>query len=483
MSLKVFVSGSAIYVFARVLSAMFPFIFLPIIARQLTVQDYGSVELIAIFNSLTSVLASSTAISTYSFFYHKTEDKNGLSASILYWILIPGTLITTICLFAASSLPIWYQTINFPVFILAGLVVMFISTQYSSAVSNILRMSDKPLQCSAYQLTGGLFSSILTTTFVILSENNKLIAYIGGSIVGSLFYAIGGKIVVGYVQNYSDVLCPRTIGHWKKIITFGFPLVPAALIESLLGLVDRFLVLRFYDNNTLGLYAMGSRMSSAVLIITQGVMFAFLPYALRLINEEPPEIVAKKLGILWVKLSGFFMFSICLLTVTSPKLIYFFGGAVYAEAYRVVPWISLALVFYSFTYFTYLGTLKAEKPYLFSVAVICGLVIVVFFPYCYQFFFGHLVFELIAVSRLFGSIAVVFVSLFFSQLHYPLRWSYNRLFGQWLLTLGFVLVQPHLVSSWMNLAAILVVLVILIPTTINKKDIQNILAQVPTGKN
>lgn len=476
MSLKAFFSGSAIYVCARILSAGFPFLFLPVTARQLTVQEYGAVELITIVNTLIAAIASSAALSSYTFYYHKTEEKNELKAGILSWLLAPGLCLTLGSFLLVSLSSFWQETFDNSAHMTVGLVLLFVSTQYISAIINILRMTERVAHCASYQVLSGFLIYLLATWMVVYSPGDKFNAFVGGLIVGNALAAIAGQVMVVPMRSYSHLGMRSAIRHWRMIALFGFPLIPATLAESLLGLVDRFLILRFADRAALGLYSMGSRVSSAILIITQGVMFAFLPYALRLIHEQSSEAVSKTLGPLWLKLSGVLMFFICLLTTLAPTLMLLFGGSAYAEAAGVVPWISFALVFYSFTYFTYLGTLKAEKTYLFSLSVLFGLLGIVSTPYCFELLFedgaGA---ETIAFGRLLGASIVVFVSLFFSQRCYPLSWPWRRLSLQWSICLGFISLISFMPAFPFRYGLLILVLVLLAAVTLTKQDIKFVL--------
>jgi O-antigen/teichoic acid export membrane protein len=472
MALASFLRGSAVYVAARILSATFPLLVLPVVARQLSVAEFGIVETIAIAASILTVFGSQPAIASFNFYFHKSDNVTQSKRSLMLWCLGPAAAVTAI---GASIIVFGTDWVRFGagrLLELAALLCLFIGLQYIGAITNVLRMQEKALKCAGYQVFSGLASAFLAAGWCVFASDHKLTAYIAGLTLGTAIAAVSGHLIVGGFG--SGKVTAFRAADWRNIVAFGFPMIPAGLAEILISVADRFIVLQLSGQDGLGLYGMANRLAACVLIILQGVMFALLPFALKMLHEKPPEAVAKELGVIWRALSALFMLMVCSLAVVSTDVIRLFAGAPYVQAAPLTPWLAFGYVFYSFTYFTYLGTLKRERTSLFSVAVTIGVAVVMVTPLLFEYLVSDADPLVAAVGRCLGALTAMGLSLYFSQRVYPMPWPLVRLLAQWTLAIGFVALitsrSPH-IDPYLLFVAVLVGMIMI---TFTREDVQNL---------
>lgn len=475
-ALKAFVKGTSIYTIASVLQAIFPLLTLPIIARQLSVMEFGFVETFIVSNAFIMAISATPAVSTFNFFYHKQSARLGIGSALQGWYLGPGLVLTFICTAAFSFLINWemFGVDKFIIFLLA--TIFFISNQFISAMVNTLRMSEQPYSCAIFMLLSSATISGIATVCCFYFYDSSLIAYLSGLLVANLFMAIIGFFLVRNLLRTSDLMSWNFVtvtAQWKRFLIFGYPLIPAALAEVSLAYLDRIIVLYLSNNDALGEYAMAGRVAGILSLAISGIVMALAPYTLKLIHSSNSQTASQGIGNVWRYHSFFCMLFCCTLTVMAPYLMELIGGPAYQSASNVMPWLALSIAFYSFTHYTYLGTLKTERTILFSISVLAGLIIIIVIPYLINAFFYIVnVPYIVAISRLVGTLVVVMVSLCFSQKLYPLKLPFYTVGAQSVIAICFVSTLPLIDNQITRFGALLFVATILLIISVRKSDYQ-----------
>ena len=441
-AIQAFVKGTSIYTIASILQAIFPLLTLPIIARQLTVMEFGFVETFIVSNAFIIAISSTPAVSSFNFFYNKQSARLGIAAALQGWYLGPGLVLTLICTAMFAFFINWeiYGVGKSIIFLLA--TIFFLSNQFISAMTNVMRMSEEPYHCAIFLLLSSATISGAATVCCLIFEDYSLVAYLGGLLAANLCMAIIGFSLVRNLLRTSDLMSWNSVivtTQWKRFLIFGYPLIPAALAEVSLAYLDRIIVLHLSNNDALGEYAMAGRVAGIISLAISGVVMALAPYTLKLIHSSNSQTASQGIGDVWRYHSLICMLLCCALAVMAPYIIEMIGGSAYQSASNVMPWLALSIAFYSFTHYTYLGTLKTERTMLFSISVLAGLIIIVVIPLVINGIFNIIdIPHIVAISRLVGTLAVVIISLGFSQILYPLKLPFYTIGIQSSITICFV---------------------------------------------
>lgn len=474
LALKVFIKGTSIYTIASILQAIFPLLTLPFIARQLSVMEFGFVETFIVSNAFIIAISSTPAVSTFNFFCRKQNKRLGIGAALQGWYLGPGVVLTLLCTAIFSYFINWdiFGTGKLIIFLFA--TIFFLSNQFISAMINVMRMSEQPYHCATFLILNSASVSGFATACCLFFDNYSLVAYLGGLFAANLCMAVIGFSLVRNLCRTSDLMSWNfviVINQWKRFFIFGCPLIPAALAEVSLSYLDRIIVLHLSNNDTLGEYAMASRVASIVSLTISGVVMALAPYTLKLIHNSNKQTASQGIGDVWRYHSLLCMLLCCALAVMAPYLIELIGGSAYQSASNVMPWLALSIAFYSFTHYTYLGTLKTERTMLFSISVLVGLIIIVVIPLIMNVLLNMVdVPRTVAINRMVGTLAVVLISLGFSQILYPLKLPFYTVSAQSAIAISFVVFMPLIDNQITRFGLLFFVAVILLLISVRASD-------------
>ena len=122
----------------------------------------------------------------------------------------------------------------------------------------------------------------------------------------------------------------------KRLMQFGLPLVPAAVSIYFLQYVDRYMIVNMLGLESLGLYSVGIRISTVIMLVFSGFQMAWGPFIFA--NYKNPAI-----HLILTKTFVTLMISTLLLTVSftlfSPELLFLIANPVYENAYIYVPYL------------------------------------------------------------------------------------------------------------------------------------------------
>ena len=150
-------------------------------------------------------------------------------------------------------------------------------------VSQVMRVR---LQAFQY-LTTTLIAATVTTAlgiFGVLALGWRVNGFFFAVLVGNLIAAIYGLVVV------RGGLSGRFEGfELKRMLTYGLPLVPAAVAAWSLALVDRIILSRLGSLAQVGQYAIANRLASLLIIGLTAFVFALTPFLLSIYSESPDQ--------------------------------------------------------------------------------------------------------------------------------------------------------------------------------------------------
>jgi O-antigen/teichoic acid export membrane protein len=197
---------------------------------------------------------------------------------------------------------------------------------------------------------------VLTVT-AVLWHGPTTTSYLAGFSIGTAAAATAGLLLLD-----TNVLRQQwNIRDLRRLLAFGLPLVPASLLELSLTLADRVIVAVFLDAFGLAAYAVAARVAGLAQLGVQSVTMALLPLSMQLLHRHERDEAGRLLGVVWRHLALIFFLGALAGTWLAPWIVALISPPAYGAAVAAIPYLMLAHVFQSFTYFTYIGTLKAER--------------------------------------------------------------------------------------------------------------------------
>lgn len=418
--LKILIKHSSVYGTANLLQKGVGFIMIPVYTHYLSPSDYGILELMDLTINIITMLIGmrlGSAIIRYYHHYEDYEDKLSVFTTALISVFI-------MCLIIVAFL----EFLTKPV---AGFVlgereyyryfqIMFVAMglQTIATVPESLLMARKQSVVYSAVSIGTLISYL---TFNILF----LVVFKMG-VIGILLSTLITKVL-----NTSSLLIITlrrvklvfSLEKLKKMVHFGFPLVPAALALFVMHFSDRFFIQKFCDLNELGLYSLGYKFGMILSVIVSAPFF-------RIWNTQRFEIAktddAKRIfGRIFTYYCGVIIFAALGISVFIDEVIYIMASSEYQGASAVVPLILLSYIFYGMAGFFTLGIMITYKTkyaaYTQMTTAVLNILLNIFFISRYGVMGA-------AISTVLSFLFLCIFTFFVSQRLYPISLEYSRVF-------------------------------------------------------
>ncbi len=347
-----FLKDSGVYMLPTILAQGINFFLVPLYTRVLSPSDYGAIDMLKVFSSLALLVVALEISQGFGRFFvdEKTDSgKKIISSTSLIFTVLTFSIFLLICqLFAPflSKLILGEE----------GLVTFFRIGSIYIAVTGVSIFIDTQLR---YELKSKQYSKknillFLVTAFtsVVLAYvmNLKLLGMVIGLLVGSLVSLIYGAWLL------------RSSYHLKinkeklvEMLMFSLPLVPTGFAVFFSSYMDRLMINHYLSLNDVGLYGIGFRVGSIVILLISGVNRSLAP----LIYNHYKEIDTPKqlsnifrhfIAVAILFFVGLSLFSIeILMLLTTPEyyesskiIIYLVPAILLSQMYIFAPGMGIA---------------------------------------------------------------------------------------------------------------------------------------------
>jgi O-antigen/teichoic acid export membrane protein len=282
-SLGRLVGHTSVYIIGGVLPAMLNILLLPILTRYLSPQEYGILSYASTVAGVYSLIA---ALSFPSFLLrHYYECRSAQESRLLFGTIFGFLILYNLALIGIASV------IMPPIFRALGVQVPFhpyMSLALTCAAIETLglipltyyRVVERPVSVLGFTaaftvLTAGL------SLYLVVDLRMGLLGRFYGQLLADLI------LLVVYVAVMRRVASLRWSARYlRQAFVFALPLVPAQLIATLSGGIDRLMLERLAPIGQLGVYAVAKSLTQGVTIISNGVYRTLEPHAYRAASED-----------------------------------------------------------------------------------------------------------------------------------------------------------------------------------------------------
>lgn len=351
-------SNSIVFVIGNLGSKMITFFMLPLYTRYLTTSEYGQSDLIsALVSLLTPILTLSVIDAVFRFAMDKESDNKK--------VLTNGFLISTISFIIFLMLTPLVQNVSY------GLFVCILT--YASALESMLQQFARGIgKSKLYAFTG-----ILMTVITVIS-NVILLVYMGwklqGYLISLLLAQVGGFLFLFFILKCWQYLNFRSLDKvlTKKMLIYSIPMIPNTVAWWLSNSVNKVFITIMLSTAANGLYAVANKIPSLisvfVTIFTQAWQISAIEeYKSKDSGKFFSQIMNLTIEVLFI--------GVALLTLFAKPIVTILSTQAYFEAWKVVPWLALAVLYSSLS--SFLGTIytsSMQTRYLF-ITTVCGAVV------------------------------------------------------------------------------------------------------------
>jgi O-antigen/teichoic acid export membrane protein len=346
---------SLIYGLGGLVSRILAVLLLPLYTRYLTPSDYGRIEtLVALTTVLTIVLRAGISSAFFRFYFDSPEP--GRRRTVLrtsFWFTMTTSTLGLAAVVALAE-PIsdaLFGTPGAADLVRASGVALWAQMNYEQLTS-LFRVEERSTAFVAASLANVLLTIAATVWLVVIAEQGPL-GVIVGNFTGTLVVYLA---LLGYRREQLGLELDRPL--LRAMNRFGLPLVPTALFLWTTNFSDRFFLVKLTDAAEVGLYSVGVRIASAMVLLLTAFRLAWPAFAYSIEDDEEAKrtyaYVLTYLTLLasWVALG---------LALLAPWLVDVLATEEFAEASRVVGLLAFAAVAFGAYIVIAIGSGRARR--------------------------------------------------------------------------------------------------------------------------
>ncbi len=307
--LKSFIKDSFSYSIPSFFSKGISVLLIPLYTRYLSPADYGVFDLFLVFMNIVNLTVAFEITQGVARFYiieNSIRDKI-LYASTAFWFAMASYLIfTSICIFFSSSLSfLILGNSDFHDIFEIGVVYIFVNGLLQ-LVQNQFRWQMSSINFMVNSILHVLFTSLISVVSIY---------YFNLGIKGLFLGLLSGALIplfIGYYQLRNTFIFSFEFEKLVSLLRFTSPLVPASVSVWAISYFDRILIQYFHGLNDVGIYGIGFRISSSILILLVGFQTALTPLIYKHYEENNTPFQIASL----FKTFLFFIFLSCLILIS-----------------------------------------------------------------------------------------------------------------------------------------------------------------------
>lgn len=337
MNIKL-IKNISFYSIGNILQQATTFMLLPIYTKYLTPMDYGIFNSMNVLQSIIVVFMTfGTEKSIYRLIYdYKSKDERmKFIGSVVLIISIIASIITSIFFLIPNHLSKIFSNISFYPYYSYTILSSFLLV-YSNIPKILLQVEEKSQQFLVLSLIQLVLYNCLVWYFVIINKEMglgmlKAAFYSALVLLPYYIYYLTGKIKI--VIDFSIL---------RNIFSFSIPMIPNIVFSWIINLSDRIFIEKYLNLSEVGIYSLGFKIGSIILIFASSFYTAFNPYFYKIANSEN-QLKAKEKLYNTITIYLIVLILICFVVAFfSKEIIYLLFDERYKKAYTIVPIIALS---------------------------------------------------------------------------------------------------------------------------------------------
>jgi O-antigen/teichoic acid export membrane protein len=331
-------SQSLVYGLGGLVSRILAVLLLPLYTRYLSPSDYGQVEtLVALTAVLTIVLRLGISSAFFRFWFDATTAPQRLTVlRTSFWFTMSMATIglALLVVLAEPVSVLLFDEGGAAELVAASGVALWAAMNYEQLTS-VFRVEQRPTAFVAASVANVLVTIGATVLLVVVLEQGPL-GVIVGNFTGTLavYFAL-----LAYRREQLGLELSRPL--LREMNRFGLPLMPSALFLWVTNFSDRFFLVSLADAAEVGLYSVGVRIASAMVLLLTAFRMAWPAFAFSIEDESEAKRTYAFVLTYLVTLASWVAVSLALL---SPWLVDWLAAPSFAESSRVVGPLAFAAV-------------------------------------------------------------------------------------------------------------------------------------------
>ncbi|PEM53788.1 lipopolysaccharide biosynthesis protein [Bacillus wiedmannii] len=349
-------------------AALINFITIPVTTRLLSPEEFGKISIFLVIQALGSSLLFLGFDHSYVREFNSSKDKEKLLANTLLLPLLFSIFATVLLLVNKNYLAVelFQDEKNNAIYFIALWVPFIVIERF---LLLILRMEERAIIYSVFNILIKFLIMILTVIFLLWKQDylSVIMANVLGQIVIDVFIII-------YIKSKMKInLTLQSIDKKFiiKMLKYGAPLVPTAILMWFLNSNDRLFLNRYSSFENIGIYFAALKVVGIFTVIQLMFTTFWLPIAFRWEKERVSFDKYSEVS----ELLMFIMFVLFIIILLFKELIIVIISSQYNESLKAIPFLMLYPVMYTVAEATGIGIAISRKTN-FNILISIVLVIV-----------------------------------------------------------------------------------------------------------
>ncbi len=329
---------SAIYGLGGLVSRILAVLLLPLYTHYLSPADYGQIEtLVALTTVLTIVLRFGISSAFFRFYFDADDPaqrRTVLRTSFWFTMTTATAGLVAVAGLAGPISELLFGNGDAANLVRASAVALWAQMNYEQLTS-LFRVEERSVAFVLASLANVLLTVSATVLLVVALDEGPL-GVIVGNFTGTLLVYLA---LLGYRREQLGLQLDRAL--LRRMNHFGMPLVPSALLLWVTNFSDRFFLVKLADTTETGLYSVGVRIASAMVLLLTAFRTAWPAFAYSIRDDDEAKRTYAWVLTYLVVVSTWVATALALL---SPWLVRWLAAAEFASASRVVGPLAFAAV-------------------------------------------------------------------------------------------------------------------------------------------
>jgi len=368
--LKEFIKTFFVFGLATFIDKIIAFAFLPIYAKVLTIEEFGSMELLQSIISIVSIFAFlqlETALQRYFYELGDAELKSFAASIFLFVFILSLVLCVGVSIFSTQVSHLLFEKNDYSRLVIMAIWQIPLMTFYT--LSTIMLRFSKKYDVFLRLIVLSSLCNVLLLYFFLIYRHEGLNGYFQAQLI-----SISIVSVYAFSQIRGIFDAKFSLSELKTALHYALPQFPARVGSTLNAYANRFFINAYVDAYSLGLFAMAFKISSVIQIIYQ----FFLMFWNQMMFEIKLKVNHKEILIDVLKVANAVMFFLVSLLAIFSKDILLIVAKNYIEGHYLIGIISLSFALVLLKEIVDIGPKYSKKTHYlsinFSISVVFNLV-------------------------------------------------------------------------------------------------------------
>lgn len=414
---QLFVQGSIFLVISNIFIKAINFFLLPLYTRNLTPSMLGVSDSITTFTGILFPILVLGLDSAYSAFYFDrmdiNRDKKVFSTLGITFFLL-GLIPLLMCALSMPLSSLIFKTDKYSMEMMAALIGVTLNLWYLP-FSLELRLKNQMGRFGLVSIMSSLTMVLLNILFVSVLKLGEMSLILSTTIVAGEQLVLFGLLTKAIPEKkyYSDKL-------FREMIRFALPLIPSVLMGWVLSLSDRYILLYYHGDVSVGLYGVGARFVTLLNVVINAITTAYTTFAF---GSKDDKNVQQKYYYIFNAVTLILIVIAFTVAVFSREIILIMTDAAYESSYVIIRDLMFGQVLYAMSTIVSYGIIFKKKSVYSLLSVSSGAIINLGLNFILIPQYGL---AAAAITTLIGYFISLIVCYCFSEKLYPCEYGMKR---------------------------------------------------------